>query len=326
MTEQVFAGFGDRSGAFQSGDDHIGTEERNESFRATAGATRPVSWNMTASARPHRVSNFEAVLLAIAGHDLRQPLQVIQSAHELLALGIRTSSELRCLRSGQNAIDRLKEQLEQILTALRVGEFPRRLELTPVRVQQVLRQACRENEQAALSKGISIHMVSSDATILSDGLLLGAALRNLVSNAVKYNQPGGRILVGCRHSRSGIRIDVYDTGTGIPGEQIPKIFEAFTRLHAARCDGLGIGLFIVRQALAILGHRIDVASTPCRGSRFSVFVARDEGERTRASTAPGEKRERNLEEGIMSSLDAIAFAQRGLAAHVRKRVPCSPSE
>jgi two-component system, OmpR family, phosphate regulon sensor histidine kinase PhoR len=291
MTEQVFAGFGDRSGAFQSGDDHIGTEERNESFRATAGATRPVSWNMTASARPHRVSNFEAVLLAIAGHDLRQPLQVIQSAHELLALGVRTSSELRCLRSGQNAIDRLKEQLEQILTALRVGEFPRRLELTPVRVQQVLRQACRENEQAALSKGISIHMVSSDATILSDGLLLGAALRNLVSNAIKYTQPGGRILVGCRHSRSGIRIDVYDTGTGIPGEQIPKIFEAFTRLDPAKCDGLGIGLFIVRQALGILGHRIDVASTPCRGSRFSILAAREtKRERTRASHAEGEKR------------------------------------
>lgn len=275
MTEQVFAGFGDRNGDFQSGDDHIGTEERNESFRATAGATRPVSWNVTASARPHRVSNFEAVLLAIAGHDLRQPLQVIQSAHELLGLGIRTSSELRCLRSGQNAIDRLKGQLEQILTALRVRKSTKRLELLPVCVHQVLRQACRENEQAALSKGISIHMVSSSATILSESLLLGAALRNLISNAIKYTQPGGRVLVGCRHSRSGIRIDVYDTGAGIPGEQIPKIFEAFTRFDTAQCDGLGIGLFIVRQALGILGHRIDVASTPCRGTRFSIFVARE---------------------------------------------------
>jgi two-component system phosphate regulon sensor histidine kinase PhoR len=275
MTEQVFAGFGDRSGAFQSGDDHIGTEERNESFRATAGATRPVSWNMTASARPHRVSNFEAVLLAIAGHDLRQPLQVIQSAHELLGLGIRTSSELRSLRSGQNAIDRLKDQLEQILTALRVRKSTKRLELLPVCVHRVLRQACRENEQAALSKGVSIHMVSSSATILSESLLLGAALRNLISNAIKYTQPGGRVLVGCRHSRSGIRIDVYDTGAGIPGEQIPKIFEAFTRLDTAQCDGLGIGLFIVRQALGILGHRIDVASTPCRGTRFSISVARE---------------------------------------------------
>jgi two-component system phosphate regulon sensor histidine kinase PhoR len=77
-------------------------------------------------------------------------------------------------------------------------------------------------------------------------------------------------------------------------EQMPKIFEAFTRLDAARCDGLGVGLFIVRQAIGILGHRIDVASTPCRGSRFSIFVARGtKRERTRASTAQGEKRKRN---------------------------------
>jgi signal transduction histidine kinase len=137
-------------------------------------------------------------------------------------------------------------------------------------------------------------MVSSDVSILSDSLLLGAVLRNLVSNAIKYTQPGGRVLLGCRHSGSSIRIDVYDTGIGISGEQMPKIFEAFTRLDAARCDGLGVGLFIVRQAIGILGHRIDVASTPCRGSRFSIFVARGtKRERTRASTAQGEKRKRN---------------------------------
>jgi two-component system, OmpR family, phosphate regulon sensor histidine kinase PhoR len=227
-----------------------------------------------ATVTPPKAPNFEGVLLAMAGHDLRQPLQVIQSVHELLGCGLRTRSELRCLRSGQIAIDRLKEQLEQIVTALRIRERSGRLVLTPVSVRQVVRQACRENEHAALSKGISIHMVSSDALILSESLLLGAALRNLVSNAVKYTQPGGRILVGCRHSNSGIRIDVYDTGIGIPGEQLPKIFEAFTRLDVMECDGLGIGLFIVREALGILGHRIDVASTSCRGSRFSIFVTR----------------------------------------------------
>lgn len=250
----------------------IEAAERDRDFRV-AKTARPVVWSMTATPRPHKVSNFEAVLLAIAGHDLRQPLQVIQSVHELLGLGVRTNSELRSLRSGQNAIDRLREQLEQILTAMRLRERTGRLDLMPVGVQQALRQACRENEQAALSKGISIHMVSSSATILSDGLLLGAALRNLVNNAIKYTQPGGRILLGCRHSRSGIRIDVYDTGAGIPDGQIPKIFEAFTRLDAAKCDGLGIGLFIVRQALGILGHRIDVTSAPYRGSRFSIFIA-----------------------------------------------------
>jgi hypothetical protein len=80
----------------------------------------------------------------------------------------------------------------------------------------------------------------------------------LVSNAIKYTQPGGRVLVGCRHTDQSIRIDVYDTGIGITGDQMPRMFEAFTRLDPARCDGLGIGLFIVRQAIGILGHRVDV--------------------------------------------------------------------
>jgi signal transduction histidine kinase len=251
----------------------VGAAEGRQGFRIDALS---LTWSMTAAARPQKVSNFEAVLLAIAGHDLRQPLQIIQSAHERLGYGVRTSSELRCLRSGQIAIDRLKEQLEQILTAMRVQESTERLELASVRIQQVLRQACRESEYAALSKGITIHTVSSEVIVLSDGPLLGAALRNLVSNVVKYTRPGGRILVGCRRSGSEIRIDVYDTGIGIPDGQIPRIFEAFTRLDAAQGEGLGIGLFIVRQALGILGHRIEIVSTPCRGSRFSIFVARSE--------------------------------------------------
>jgi two-component system phosphate regulon sensor histidine kinase PhoR len=255
----------------------------------TTAAAQPVAWSMTATARPHKVSNFEAVLLAIAGHDLRQPLQVIQTSHDLLGLGFRTGSELRSLRSGQNAINRLREQLEQLLTALRVRERTRRPERRPISIDHLLRQTCRESEQAAWNKGITIHMVSTDALILSDSLLLGAALRNLVGNAIKYTEPGGRILVGCRRHGANIRVDVYDTGIGIHHEQMPKIFEAFTRLDAERSDGLGIGLFIVRQAIGILGHRIDVVSTPNRGSRFSIFVARAEGGSNQRRKPRGEK-------------------------------------
>ena len=68
---------------------------------------------------PHRLSEFESVLLAIAGHDLRQPLQAIQSVHDLLGGGERTESELRALSHGQIAIDRLWRQLDQLLGALR---------------------------------------------------------------------------------------------------------------------------------------------------------------------------------------------------------------
>ena len=76
---------------------------------------------MLAIAKPHPVSDFETVLLAIAAHDLRQPLQVIQSAHELLGLAYRTSSERRLLQSGQNAIDRLMTGRTTLILAHRLS-------------------------------------------------------------------------------------------------------------------------------------------------------------------------------------------------------------
>jgi signal transduction histidine kinase len=109
---------------------------------------------------------------------------------------------------------------------------------------------------------------------MSNALLLSGILRNLVGNAIKYSEPKGRVLIGCRRSGRNVRIDVCDTGIGITSEQLSRIFEAFTRLDSKRCDGLGIGLFIVRRAIEVLGHRIDVSSVASRGSHFSVFATR----------------------------------------------------
>jgi signal transduction histidine kinase len=256
--------------------EHIKATESSAACGVPRMPKQPMTWRMTAKANPHKPSEFESVLLAIAAHDLRQPLQVIQNAHEFLGRGVRTTSELRLLWYGQSAVDRLRDQLDELVAALQLRGHAKGMKLTPVRVGPLLQQATGENEVAALAKGVSVRTVLTSATIESDALLLGTILRNLVSNAVKYTQPGGRVLLGCRHTGQTIRIDVYDTGIGMTGDQMPRIFEAFTRLDPARCDGLGIGLFIVRQAIGILGHRIHVASTPCRGSRFSIFASRAE--------------------------------------------------
>jgi two-component system phosphate regulon sensor histidine kinase PhoR len=170
----------------------------------------------------------------------------------------------------------LKDQLDQLLAALRLREHAEGVNLMPVRVGSLFRQARRENETAALQKGVSVRIVETTSTIHSNPLLLSTILRNLVSNAIKYTQPGGRILLGCRHVGQSIRIDVYDTGIGIAGDEMPRIFEAFTRLDPARRDGLGVGLFIVRQAVGILGHRVDITSAPSQGSRFSIFATKAE--------------------------------------------------
>jgi signal transduction histidine kinase len=103
-------------------------------------------------------------------------------------------------------------------------------------------------------------------------VLLGCILRNLLTNAIRYTEPGGRILIGCRRKGPEIRIDVYDTGIGIPEHQLPRIFESFTRLAPERSNGLGIGLSIVRRALEVLGHRIEVRSVVGEGSLFSIYA------------------------------------------------------
>jgi two-component system, OmpR family, phosphate regulon sensor histidine kinase PhoR len=263
---------------------HIEEMQSGNTCRVPRTPKRLITWGMTAKANPQKASDFESVLLAIAGHDLRQPLQAIRYAHEFLGRGVRTKSELRLLRFIQRAVDRLSDQLDELVAALQLREHAKGVKLTPVLVGPLLQRVASESQVTALIKGISVRTVPTSATIESDALLLGAVLRNLLSNAVKYTESGGRVLVGCRHIGQGIRIDVYDTGIGITVDQIPRMFEAFTRLNPSRHDGLGIGLFIVRQAIGILGHRIDVASTPGRGSRFSILAR--QVERSELDAAP----------------------------------------
>jgi len=260
----------------RSMDGTIGIAASRTAFSATGATGRPITWRMTAVSEPQKFSEFDALLLAIAGHDIRQSLQIIQSAHELLGIGVPTRSELRHLAVGQIAIDRLTEQLDQLIGALRLSQHAKEMKLSPVRLEPLLRKACNDNQEAALKKGIEIRTASTSASIISDALLLGTVLRNLIGYAIEYTEPGGRLLVGCRRADQQMRIDVFETGSGIPQEGMSKIFDAFTRPGHTQRDGLGIGPFIVRQAIGVLGHRVDASSVDCRKSRFSIFAVRAE--------------------------------------------------
>lgn len=107
---------------------------------------------------------------------------------------------------------------------------------------------------------------------MSQPVLLNGILRNLARNAVDHTIAGGRILIGCRRLAATVRIEVHDTGEGIPPDKLQSIFEPFLRLDATRSDGLGLGLFIVKRAAHCLGHRIELRSTPGRGSCFSLVA------------------------------------------------------
>jgi CheY-like chemotaxis protein len=127
---------------------------------------------------------------------------------------------------------------------------------------------------AARTKGLRLRVVQSDAWVESDLMLLERILINLVSNAVRYTERGG-VVVGCRRRRNGLRIDVCDTGAGIPEDQRQHIFGEFYQLAGTglgRSGGLGLGLAIVDRLGRLLGHSVELDSRPGHGSRFSISV------------------------------------------------------
>ena len=156
-------------------------------------------------------------------------------------------------------------KLDAGVLAPSISEFP---------VDHLLKRIETTFGATAREKGLRLRVVSSRAWIRSDFILLERILLNLVSNAVRYTERGG-VVVGCRHRNGRLRIDVCDSGIGIPEDQRRNIFGEFYQLEAGRRDrrgGLGLGLAIVDRLCRLLDHPIELTSSVGRGSRFSVSV------------------------------------------------------
>jgi two-component system phosphate regulon sensor histidine kinase PhoR len=215
---------------------------------------------------------FQTTIVGMLGHDLRQSLQIIQGTYGLLRSRLEEMPQHAWLDRGERAVTKLTEQLNCLVDAFYLAELDNTLKVSPVGLGPLFQRLRHENEDAAGQSGIDIRAISTNAHVVSNPVLLGCILRNLLTNAVRYTPPGGRILIGCRRKGREIRIDVCDTGIGIPEDQLLRIFESFTRLAPERSNGLGIGLAIVRRALEMLGHRIEVRSVVGKGSVFSIYA------------------------------------------------------
>src|SRR5439155_21903492 len=136
----------------------------------------------------------------------------------------------------------------------KITEFP---------IARLLQKIETRFDQATREKGLRLRVSGSDARVRSDAMLLERILLNLVSNAVRYTLRG-RIIVGCRRRGEMLRIEVWDSGPGIPEDQKQNIFGEFFQLTAPeryRYGGLGLGLAIVDRLCLLLNHQIDLAST-----------------------------------------------------------------
>ena len=212
--------------------------------------------------------------LAAASHDILQPLNAARLyVTSLIERGARDDRRL------VDNIDASLEAVEEILSALldmsRLDTGALRPEFATFRVDELLRQIDLEFAPLAAAKGLKLTFVPCTLAVRSDRRLLRRLIQNLVSNAIKYT-PEGSVLVGCRRQGNDLRIDVYDTGVGIPQSKWRDIFVEFHRLDqgARIARGLGLGLSIVERVARVLDCKIELESESGRGSHFAVTVPR----------------------------------------------------
>jgi Na+/proline symporter/CheY-like chemotaxis protein/two-component sensor histidine kinase len=210
--------------------------------------------------------------LAAASHDILQPLNAARLyVTSLVERGGREDRRL------VDNIDASLEAVEEIFGALldmsRLDTGALRPEFASFRIDELIRQIELEFAPLAAAKGLDLTFVSCGQVVRSDRRMLRRLIQNLVSNAIKYT-PHGRVLVGCRRRGDHLRIDVYDTGVGIPQSRRRDIFVEFHRLDqgARIARGLGLGLSIVERIARVLDCTIELESEEGRGSHFMVTV------------------------------------------------------
>lgn len=226
---------------------------------------------LLAKAESERANLAKSKFLAAASHDLRQP---VQSLTLLLNLLKTQQGASRVIDTMEMAIDALRSLLEGLLdiSKLDAGVIVPNFKIAPIGT--VTSGLVEEYRLRAQERGLDLCFVASSMCARTDTALLERALRNLIENALRYTE-SGRILVGCRRRGNTARIDVIDTGIGIPESDLGAIFEEFHQLRNPARDrnqGLGLGLAIVQRIAGLLGGRIEVQSELGRGSRFSICL------------------------------------------------------
>ncbi|HYH23407.1 MAG TPA: sensor histidine kinase [Azospirillum sp.] len=221
-----------------------------------------------------RANAAKSRFLAAASHDLRQPFQAMRLYHFLLDQGLADERARDIHRQLGTAMESGESLLNALLDVSTVESGTVQPRLADMPVRDLVAAKLAEVRLAADAKGLRLRSRACGATVRSDPLLLGRILGNLLANAVRYTGRGG-VLVACRRRAGALRIEVWDTGAGIPPEQLETVFEEFVQLGNPARDhsqGRGLGLSVVRRTARLLGHPLEVRSVPGRGSCFAITV------------------------------------------------------
>ncbi len=225
-----------------------------------------------------RESRAKSEFLSRMSHELRTPLNAVLGFAQLLlvdkgALPPEQRSKVRHIHSaGAHLLALIDDVLD--LSSLESGQL--RLDLQPVALDDVLREALPLVEALAARQGVTLQAPPLEGTALVDRTRLRQMLVNLLSNAIKYNRPHGQVLVTSAVEAGQVALQVSDTGLGMTPEQLAHLFEPFNRLGRERdgISGTGIGLAVVKALATHMQGDVQVRSTAGAGSTFTVRLPR----------------------------------------------------
>lgn len=212
--------------------------------------------------------------LAAASHDLLQPLNAARLLISTLRERSLPAPEQLLVERTHQALEGAEDLLTDLLDISRLDQAAVKPDLATYRLDEMLAPLVSEFQSVAEAAGLGLRVRFGDVALFTDLRLMTRILRNLLSNACRYTERGS-ILLAARRRGDQLRLEVWDTGRGIAADRLESIFLEFNQLDVGRAadrKGVGLGLAIVERIAKILGYRVQVASRPGHGSRFSIEV------------------------------------------------------
>jgi signal transduction histidine kinase len=239
--------------------------------------TRGCEAERVAQAEAERLAQARADILASVAHDLRNPLNVIAAGIQLLLEEAPSpDQQRRVLRITQRAATRMKRLIGDLLEATRLETGRLTLDLADVDVCEIARDAEETFRHAAAERGIhlTVHAPGGECFVRADAGRVQQAIGNLIANALKFTDAGGRVVASVEVANSEIVFRVADTGPGIDPRHQAHLFERFWQGRNGDRRGVGLGLAIAKGIIDAHGGRIWVESALGAGTTFSFALPR----------------------------------------------------
>lgn len=218
----------------------------------------------------------ERRFIADASHELRTPISVLRAETEWALDRERSTQQYKeALTVGRRVALRMQDIVERLLALVRADVAPDAQEFAPVAMRALIDDVAAWLAPMAQARGVRLTVSGDPFTVKGDAEQLREAVNNVIANAIVYNTPGGTVTISTRETGGIARIEVVDTGIGIPADAVPRVFDRFFRVDKARSreiGGSGLGLSIARTIFTAHGGDITCTSEPDVGSMFVITL------------------------------------------------------